>query len=126
MKNSLFDQQDRKIEMLLGTLLRIGVLISTFVVLTGAVIFLFKHGTETPHYFLFHGKAFRFSSFIQFLNELAAFHGLAIIQLGIFFLVAIPILRVLFSVITYLYEKDYVYVIFTMIVFLVLVYSFVA
>jgi uncharacterized membrane protein len=54
-----------------------------------------------------------------------AFHGqsLAIIQLGLLMLIATPIARVLFSVIAFLLERDFLYVVVSGIVLAVLLFS---
>jgi len=45
-------------------------------------------------------------------------------ELGVLLLIATPVIRVLFSVFAFIYEKDYLYVAFTLIVLFVLIYSF--
>jgi uncharacterized membrane protein len=52
-----------------------------------------------------------------------AFSSRGIMQLGILLLIATPIFRVAFSVFAFLAEKDRMYVIFTLIVLCVLLYS---
>ncbi len=115
--------QDKKVEIVLGNLLRTGVLISTVIVLAGAIIFLTKHGYEVPHYITFHKGTFYLPGIKDFWNELTSFHGLAIIELGIICLVATPVLRVVFSIFAFLIAKDYLYVAFTIIVLMILMYS---
>ena len=123
MESSNKKLQDKNVEIVLGNLLRTGVLISTVFVLAGAIIFLAKHGYEVPHYITFHKKTFHLPDVKDFWNELTSFHGLAIIELGIICLVATPVLRVAFSIFAFLIEKDYLYVAFTIIVLLILMYS---
>ena len=47
---------DQKIEILIGNLLRIGVMISAFVVVCGAVVYLSRHGMERTNYNAFRGE----------------------------------------------------------------------
>lgn len=115
--------QDRRIELILGNLLRIGVITSASVVLLGAIIFIYRHGSEIPHYFQFHKQDFNLLSVKEMFEGILSFHGLSLMQLGIFLLVATPVLRVVFSVVAFIYERDLMYVIFTLIVLSVLLYS---
>ncbi len=123
MKSSKQKLEDRNVELVLGNLLRIGVIVSSVIVVLGAIIFLAKYGHKVPHYILFQKKPYNLTVVKNFWNELIALHGLAIIQLGIFCLVATPVLRVVFSVFAFLIQKDYLYVAFTIIVLLILLYS---
>ena len=54
-----------------------------------------------------------------------ALHGdaRAIIECGLVLLIATPVARVLFSVVAFALEKDRLYVVLTLIVFLILLYS---
>jgi uncharacterized membrane protein len=47
-----------------------------------------------------------------------------LIQLGLFVLIATPIARILFSVFGYLFEKDYLYVVITLLVLIVILWNF--
>jgi uncharacterized membrane protein len=124
MNNNIQEVEDRKIEIILGNLLRIGVIISASVVVFGAVIFVFKHGFEAPNYISFHKQNAGNWSIKTVVNGVLALHSYYIILLGIYILVATPVLRVAFSVVAFIYEKDKMYVIFTLIVLTVLLYSF--
>ena len=88
MKSSKQKLEDRNVELVLGNLLRIGVIVSSVIVVLGAIIFLAKYGHKVPHYILFQKKPYNLTVVKNFWNELIALHGLAIIQLGIFCLVA--------------------------------------
>ena len=50
--------------------------------------------------------------------------GMAIIQLGILFLILTPLVRIIFALIGYLKEKDYVYVAISLIVLAIMTVSF--
>jgi uncharacterized membrane protein len=52
-----------------------------------------------------------------------ALHGRGLIQLGLLILIATPIARVAFSVVAFLYQRDWTYVVVTLIVLGLLVYS---
>ena len=60
----------------------------------------------------------------QFWNSLMKGEGMAIIQLGILFLILTPLVRIIFALIGYLKEKDYVYVVISLIVLAIMTVSF--
>lgn len=123
MNEKLIQEEDRKIEIILGNLLRIGVIIAAFTVIAGGVIYLIRHGFEFPHYSIFKGEPAIIKNVFSIYHGVLALNSLAIIQLGIFLLIATPVLRVVFSVVAFMYEKDIMYVFFTLIVLAVLVFS---
>lgn len=51
---------------------------------------------------------------------LKALEPLAIVQTGVVVLLATPVLRVLFSIFAFLFERDYLYVVITCIVFAII------
>ena len=118
------EQIDIKIELILGNILRIGVIVSAIVVLFGAVLYLFSHGKAKPDYYSFVSNPFSVDDPIGLLKNVFALKSLEIIKMGILLLVGTPILRVIISVIAFIYEKDLMYVIFTLMVLVVLIYSF--
>jgi len=119
----LRERGERRFEQLMGNLLRLGVLSSAAVVLAGAVVYLVRHGGSTPHYQVFRGEPGDLRSLPGILRDAASFQGRGLIQLGLLLLIATPIARVLFSVIAFLRERDWLYIAFTLIVLGVLLYS---
>jgi uncharacterized membrane protein len=103
--------------------LRYGVLASLFVVLIGAAFYLLQHGTETPNYKKFLGEPRRLSEFKQVWYSALQGRGRSIIQLGLFILIATPVARIVFSIIGYILERDYLYIIITVIVLGVILFS---
>jgi uncharacterized membrane protein len=126
MRNSKVDLEklDIEIEHILGNILRIGVLISASIVLVGAVLYLAGHGKEVPDYYGFVFNPFSVNDPVGLLQEVAALNSLAIMKLGILLLIGTPILRVIVSVVAFIYEKDLMYVLFTLAVLTVLIFSF--
>jgi len=114
---------DRRIEILLGNLLRLGVLLAAFVVIAGAVIYLARHSGEQANYTVFRGEAAALRSGPAIVVGALRLHGKSIIQLGLLLLIATPVARVVFSAIGFLIERDYLYVVLTLIVLAVLMYS---
>lgn len=118
------EELDIKIEYILANLLRIGVIVAASVVMIGAVLFIIRHGKEVPDYsnFIFH--PFSVDDPLTLLKEVAAFKSIAIMKLGILFLIGTPILRVIISIAAFIYEKDLMYVLFTLVVLVFLIFSF--
>ncbi len=116
-------QTERDVEILIGKLLRYGVIISCVITAIGGIIYLFQHQGTIPDYTpisnnpeYFKGAPEYLRSFSTILPRILAFDGAAIIQLGVIALIATPILRVVFSLFAFFYEKDYLYVVITLIV----------
>lgn len=122
-KRSSTANLDKSIETMLGNLLRTGVITAGVVVVIGAVLFLIRHGSEIPSYHIFKPDIFNFSDFRDLFKGIITFRSVSIMELGILFLIATPVLRVIFSIFAFAYEKDYMYVVFTLIVLSILVFS---
>jgi uncharacterized membrane protein len=113
----------KKMEILMGNMLRYGVLISALFVFLGAVIYLVQHGHQKPQYHLFSGEPSRFINLRQILKNAVKGQARSLIQLGLLLLIATPIARIIFSIIGFILEKDYLYVTITAIVLLVIIVS---
>lgn len=111
-------------EIMLGNMLKIGVIISSSITIFGGILFLLNHGTEIPNYHIFNESSFNFSSLKNLYVDVIALNSEVIMELGILLLIATPIIRILFSVFAYAFEKDYMYVCFAIFVFLVTIYGF--
>ena len=59
------------------------------------------------------------------MRNAVALNGRGIIQLGLLFLIATPVARVIFSILGFAAERDRMYVVFTVIVLAVLLFSLV-
>jgi len=114
---------DKDVQVILGTLLRVGVIVSTAVVLLGGIIFLTNQGNQTVSFSEFKPEQVKFSSVAEILSGLKTFDGLAIIQFGVLLLIFTPIARVVFSIFSFLMEKDYMYVLIGIIVLCVIITS---
>ncbi len=115
--------RDRRIELILGNLLRTGVLLSAAVVLCGAGIYLARHAHEPVHYRVFRGEPSDLRTISGVLHSIMHERGRSLIQLGLLLLIATPIARVVFSIVGFAIERDRMYVAFTLIVLAVLLYS---
>ena len=100
-----------------------GVLISAAVVLWGASIYLFRHGHEHANYRVFKGEPSEFRTISGVIHSVRNGQGRGWIQLGLLLLIATPIARVASSIVGFALERDRLYVAFTLIVFVILLYS---
>jgi uncharacterized membrane protein len=115
---------DDRVDRALGELLRWGVILSTTVVLVGGIIYLVRNGTDPwPDFHGFHGQPAGLSSIVGVLGEVAAGSGRGIVQLGVLLLIGTPIARVIFSVGTFAWQRDWTYVGVTLVVLAVLIYG---
>jgi uncharacterized membrane protein len=108
---------------MVGNLLRAGVSISAFVVFVGGVIYLIRHGRSPADYRVFRGEPSDLKSLSGIVREALGFRGRGIIQLGLLLLIATPVVRVALSIWGFAEEHDRLYMIFTGIVLIVLLYS---
>jgi uncharacterized membrane protein len=114
---------DQKLENIVGNLLRTGVTLSAVVVTCGAIIYLARHGREPANYRVFQGEPSDFKSVSGILREAYGLRGRGIIQFGLLLLIATPVFRVAVSIWGFAAEGDRMYMIFTGIVLIVLLYS---
>jgi uncharacterized membrane protein len=117
--------RDRRIEIILGNLLRAGVMLSALIVLSGACVYLWRHGHEQANYRVFVGEPSEFRTIPGVLRSVIHGRGRGLIQLGLLFLIATPIARVCLSVVGFSIERDRLYIVCTLIVLAILLYSFV-
>lgn len=116
---------DRGIEVMIGNLLRAGVLIAAAVVTFGAVVYLSHYAFQPANFSVFRGEAAALRTLPAIVRGAMHLHGKSIIQLGLLLLIATPVARVMFAVIGFAIERDYLYVALTLIVLAVLLYSLV-
>lgn len=109
-------------EAIIGNLLRAGVLLAAAVVLAGGALFLVRHGSA-PHYGIFQGEPADLRTPSGVLADAVALRGRGVIQLGLLILLATPVARVAFSVFAFAMQRDLLYVIVTLVVLAVLVFS---
>ena len=117
------DWTDQGIENVMGNLLRGGVLLAAFVVSVGAIIYLLRHGHTPVDYRMFRGEPADLRTVRGIVRDCFTLRGRGIIQFGLLLLVATPVARVGFSIFAFAKEHDRTYVVLTLIVFSVLLYS---
>jgi uncharacterized membrane protein len=114
---------DYDMQQLIGQVLRFGVLISGSVAIIGGIWYLYQQGSGTPHYTTFNGEPSGYTSLTGIFKGLATGSASEIIQLGVVILIATPIVRIFFSLISFIIEKDRLYIIITAIVLLIILFS---
>ena len=114
---------DKAIEMWLGKLLRSGVILAAIVVFAGGVWYVAESRGAVASYKTFHGEPRELRHVTQIVHEAISLQPLGLIQLGLLLLIATPVARVVFSVVGFAMERDWMYVVFTLIVLATLLYS---
>jgi uncharacterized membrane protein len=114
---------DEQMDRIISILLRSGVLISALVVLAGGILYLILHGAALPQYGVFRGEPADLRSLSGIVKDVLAFKSRGIIQFGLLLLVATPVARVAFSILAFALQRDRTYVIITLIVLGILLYS---
>ncbi|TSJ42881.1 DUF1634 domain-containing protein [Mucilaginibacter corticis] len=111
--------KDTDIQAAIGWVLRTGVFLSVGVVMFGAAIYIYRHGYDATDYRTFKGVP-DFVKLSGVVNGMLTLHGRAIIQGGIILLIATPVIRVAFSAIGFVLEKDYLYAFITLLVLIII------
>lgn len=114
---------DEQVEQVVGNLLRVGVIISAAVVLVGGIIYLTRHGTDETDLKVFHGEPADLRTPVGVIEDALTLQGRGLIQLGLLLLIATPVARVAFSVWAFARQRDRTYVLVTLTVLGVLLFS---
>ena len=114
---------DAQLDQIIGNILRIAVIIAAMIVLAGGILYLVQNGGNSPEYHVFKGEPKSLRTISGILKELLTLDGLGIIQIGLLLLIATPVVRVIFSVFAFVLQRDRIYVVVTLIVLTVLIYS---
>ena len=114
---------DKSVEIFLGKLLRWGVLLAALVVFVGGVWFLAESYDVPQSYKTFRGEPAELRAVSQIVRQAVALRPLGLIQFGLLLLIATPVARVMFSVLGFALERDWMYVALTLLVLALLVYT---
>jgi uncharacterized membrane protein len=114
---------DRRLEAIIGNLLRAGVVIAAAVTSIGGVIYLAHSGESVAHYRVFRGEPADLRHVKGVLSDAYSGDGLGIMQLGLLLLIATPVARVAFSLAAFAVQRDRLYVVVTLVVLGVLSFS---
>jgi uncharacterized membrane protein len=111
---------DYRIEQIIGVLLRVGVSVSAALVFVAGIAYLWQNHGVRVDYHQFRGETAALTGISGVLRGAAAFDSLALMQLGLLVLIATPVARVLFAAFAFALERDWMYVVVSLIVFAVL------
>ncbi len=114
---------DRRLEAIIGNLLRTGVVIAATVTSIGGVIYIAQSGQSLAHYRVFHGTPADLRHIKGVLSDATSGDGPGIMQLGLLLLIATPVARVAFSLAAFAVQRDRLYVVVTLVVLGVLTFS---
>jgi uncharacterized membrane protein len=115
---------DRSMEVTMGRLLQFGVLLASFVMLVGGVLYVRAHHDGTPDYRVFKSEPQGLRHIGGVVRGVAAGDSAAIIQLAVLLLIATPVARVVFALIAFGIERDRLYIGVSAVVLAVLLVGF--
>jgi uncharacterized membrane protein len=122
-------EEDERLELTIATLLRIGVFAAALLVTLGGVLAMRHPGAPVPNYTHFQKPGAAQSGTHALTSIRTVFHDLAdptgasIIELGLLILIATPIARVIFAALGFARERDSVYVVISLLVLAILLFS---
>jgi uncharacterized membrane protein len=116
---------DEKLEAFIGIILRTGVLAAALIVAASGTLYLSRHYADPPRYGTFAAESANLRSVGGILRSSLHFQSDAMIQLGLLLLIATPIARVAFAAIGFYLEHDHLYVVVSLIVLAILLFSLV-
>ncbi|KRD10647.1 hypothetical protein ASE21_11235 [Flavobacterium sp. Root901] len=115
---------EKDFQSIIGNLLRYGVWISLSVAFIGGIIYLMHHGNDVEDYSVFKENDQNIFEVIKTVfNGVASGSGEYLIFFGVILLFLTPVFRVLLSLFSFIIEKDYLYVVITLIVIMIIITS---
>jgi uncharacterized membrane protein len=114
---------DKRFENILGTLLRAGVILAAAIVVLGGALYLREYGSVRPDFHVFRGEPMSLLTASGIFRDALAWHSRGLIQAGLLLLIATPVARVAFSVVAFVFERDWLFAAITLLVLGILVYS---
>jgi len=114
---------DRRLELIIGNLLRAGVLLAAAVVLAGAGLYLAQHHRDRVNYHSFVAGPDSLRTVPGIVQSAAHLDSEGLMQLGLLLLIATPVARVILAVVGFAMEEDRLYVVVSLIVLVVLLAS---
>lgn len=114
---------EQRLEMLIGNLLRTGVLLSAAVVALGAAFYLGQHRSQPVSYAQFKGEQPELRTIVGIMQSARHGNSEGLMQFGLLLLIATPIARVVLAVVGFYLERDHLYVLISLIVLSILGFS---
>ena len=115
---------DQRLEIAMGQMLRIGVTVAALVVLAGGILYLWQYHGPIPDYRHFHGAAAAYESVSAIVTGALHLESKSLIEFGLLLLIATPIGRVVFGLVGFAMQKDWLYTAVSAVVLGVLLFSF--
>lgn len=112
---------DKQLDAAIANMLRWGVTLAAVVVFLGGILSLRNLTAAAPNYA--HFQPTPFPTLSGLLHGVAHLDPASIIQLGLLFLIATPVLRVIFCIAGFALQRDKLYVVIGATVLLILLYS---
>jgi len=107
---------DDRVQRVIGTLLRWGVIFAAVMVMAGGAMYLGSCGSTIPDYKAFRGEPPELRGVAGIVREAVSLNPLGLIQFGLLLLIATPLVRVAFSVVAFALQRDRTYVVVTLFV----------
>jgi uncharacterized membrane protein len=114
---------DHDVEQLVGRLLQLGVVIASVVGLAGSAMLLATHGSDVANFRIFRGESSTLRSVSAAVHGAFTLDPRGMVQLGLVLLIATPIARVMFALVGFARQKNWMYVGISAIVLALLAYS---
>ena len=114
---------EEQVQVLLGNLLRAGVLLAAAVVAVGGILYLIRDGRAAVDLSVFRGERPDLRSLLGIVGDALGLRRRGIVQLGILLLIATPVMRVVLSSYVFWRQRDWTYVFVTLLVLAGLVWS---
>jgi len=114
---------DRRLENIIGKLLRTGVLLAAAVVLAGAGLYLVNHHSEHVSFHAFVTEPAHLRTVPGIVASAFHLQGEGLMQFGLLLLIATPVARVALAVVGFYLERDRLYALVSLIVLAVLAFS---
>lgn len=114
---------DRRLEALIGQLLRAGVLLAAATVLAGGILYLAQHHADRVEYHTFLPGPQSTRTLPDMVRSAAHGQSAAIIQIGLLLLILTPVARVAMALVGFSIERDRLYATVSLIVLAILVFS---
>jgi uncharacterized membrane protein len=115
---------DRKMEIIMGRLLQVGVLLASLVMMIGGIVYVRAHQGAIPDYRVFESGPQALRRVGGVMSGVATGDPAAIIQLAVLLLIATPVARVIFALVAFGVERDKLYVAISAVVLAVLLVGF--
>jgi uncharacterized membrane protein len=114
---------DKQLQSMIGLVLRTGVIASAIVVGASGALYLARHHADPPAFAHFTTQSAELRTMSGIVSASMQLRSEAMIQLGLLLLIATPIARVALAAVGFYFERDYLYVVVSLIVLTILIFS---